>query len=135
MEPAGKPTALVIDDNRQNADLLCRMLDYLGVNGKAAYGPRAAMLVLNQLIPDIIFMDINMPGVDGFEVLAYLRRYPQLSEIPIVFITSDDQAETARKVRKTGALQMIIKPASIELVEKALQTAGLLKPGLGSSRN
>ncbi len=119
-------TALVIDDNRESADVVVEMLGLLNVQAQAAYGPRAAMLVLKDFTPDIVFLDINMPGVDGFEVLSYLRRFPRMQDVPIVFVTSDDQPETAGKVRKTGALLVIIKPATIESLEQALRRAGIL---------
>lgn len=118
--------ALVIDDNRDSADAVVSMLSLLDVNAKAAYGPRAAMLVIKDLTPDIVFLDINMPGVDGFEVYSYLRRFPRMQDVPIVFVTSDDQPETAGRVRKTGALLVIIKPATLDSLELALRKAGML---------
>ena len=125
--------ALVIDDHRDAADTVCRMLDLLGVAGKPAYGPRAAMLAVKDFAPDIVYLDINMPGVDGFEVMSFLRRYPQFEDVPFVFVTSDDQPETATRVRKTGALLIIIKPIDLERLEHSLIKAGLLPPG-GDSR-
>lgn len=119
-------TALIIDDSRQNADTLCEMINFLGLKALPCYGPRAAMLALSRIVPNIIFLDINMPGVDGFEIMAYIRRLPQLQETPVVFVTSDDQKETARRVRQTGALRLILKPASIEAVEKVLRDAGMI---------
>jgi CheY-like chemotaxis protein len=120
-------TALVIDDHRDAADTVCRMLGLLDVNAKPAYGPREAMMLLKDYSPDIVFLDINMPGVDGFEVLSYLKRFPHMANTPIVFVTSDDQPETAGRVRKTGALLIIIKPATIESLEAALKKAGLIR--------
>lgn len=119
--------ALVIDDNREAANSICKMLTLLDVTPKAAYGPREAMLVLKDFTPNIVFLDINMPGIDGFEVMSYMQRIPEMENVPFVFITSDDQPETAGKVRKTGALLMIIKPASLETLENALKKAGLLR--------
>jgi CheY-like chemotaxis protein len=118
-------TALVIDDNREAADSVVQMLELLDVEAQAAYGPRAAMLLLKDFTPDIIYMDINMPGIDGFEVTSYLRRFPRMQDVPIVFITSDDQPETAGKVRKTGALLIIVKPATLDALELSLRKAGL----------
>ena len=118
-------TALVIDDSREQADALCEILIMLDVEAFPAYGPRAAMLALRKIDPDIVYLDINMPGVDGFEVLSYLRRFPKLNGVPVVIVTSDDQPETAKKVRSTGALLMLIKPASVEGIETSLRQAGL----------
>jgi CheY-like chemotaxis protein len=119
-------TALVIDDNRQTADALCQMLSLLKVDATAAYGPRVALLSLRENPVDIIFLDISMPGLDGFEVLAFLRREPDLREVPVVVVTSDDQPETARRVRETGALKMILKPVTVEGLEKVLEQANLV---------
>jgi CheY-like chemotaxis protein len=126
------PTALVIDDNRQTADLLCRMLNLLGILARPAYGPRAAMLALKEGMTeeepplDIVFLDINMPGIDGFEVLAFLRREPRLQQVPVVIVTSDDQPETAERARRSGVQNVIIKPASLESVEHVLIEANLV---------
>jgi CheY-like chemotaxis protein len=114
-------SALVIDDNRQAADSLCQLLDLLDVSAEASYGPRAAMLALNTTLPRVIFLDINMPGVDGFEVLAYLRRDPRLDETPVIVVTSDDQPETRRKALKLGAIGVIIKPATFGILESLLR--------------
>jgi CheY-like chemotaxis protein len=113
-------TALVIEDNRQMADSLCQMLDLLGVKARPAYGPRAAILAMSERVPDVIFTDINLPGVDGFEIIAYLRRLPQLAEVPIVIVTSDDQPETERRAREIGARRYLIKPISFEMLESVL---------------
>ncbi len=117
--------ALVIDDHRESANMICSMLSFLGVDARPAYGPREAMMVLKDQTPDIIFLDISMPGVDGFEVMSYFRRFPHLDNVPFIFITNDDQPETETKMRKTGALLIIIKPATIESLEAALKKAGL----------
>lgn len=120
-------TALVIDDNRQAADGVCQIVSLLGLQARSAYGAREAMLTLRDNVPDIIFLDIQLPGVDGFEVLSFLRREPRLKDIPVVMVTSDDQPETALKARQTGALLTLIKPVSVETLERVLRTAKLVK--------
>lgn len=118
---------LIIDDNRTTADALKQMLAVLGLKARAAYGPRPAMSLLGTgFIPRFVCLDINMPGVDGTEILAYLRRDPRLISIPVFIITSDDQPETRRKVMKLGATMMIIKPATIDALEEALKKAKML---------
>ncbi len=67
-----------------------------------------------------------MPGVDGFEVMAYFRRLPQLKEVPVIIVTSDDQPETAQKAKGTGVLSLIVKPVSVEGIERALRIAGIM---------
>lgn len=120
------PTALVVDDNRSMADGLAQILDLLGVQAEVAYGARTGMLKLQQRVPDVIFLDVSMPGVDGFEVMAYFRRLPQLKDVPVIIVTSDDQPETLNKAKITGVLSLIVKPASVDSIENALRIAGIL---------
>ena len=120
------PAALVVDDNRTMADGLARILELLGVQAVVAYGARTGMLELQKKIPDVIFLDVSMPGVDGFEVMAYFRRLPQLKDIPVIIVTSDDQPETLQKAKSTGVLSLIVKPASVDSIENALKIAGIL---------
>jgi CheY-like chemotaxis protein len=120
--------ALIIDDNRTTADALGQMLNVLGFKTRVAYGSGAAMTMLaGGFTPTFICLDINMPGVNGIEILAYLRREPRLIPVPVFVITSDDQPETRRKVRKLGANGMIIKPATIDALEDALTKVKYLK--------
>ncbi|HEB64869.1 MAG TPA: response regulator [Chloroflexi bacterium] len=120
--------AFVIDDNRQTADSMCDMLKLLGIEAYPVYGSRTAMLALTKKTPDLIFMDINMPGVSGFEVLSYVRREPRLQHIPVIMVTSDDQPQTAQRAQETGALLTMIKPVDIDALERILTQVGLLPP-------
>ncbi len=117
---------LVIDDNKATADVLCSMLGMLDVEAVPAYGARSALLLLDQVKPEAIFLDLNMPGVNGLEILAFLKREPRLQNVPVIVVTSDDQPETQRRARQAGALDLILKPATLEALEAALVRAGVL---------
>ncbi len=119
--------ALIIDDNRATADALHQMLSVLNVPSRVAYGASAAMSLLGGFTPNLILLDINMPGVDGLEVLAYLRREPRLIHVPVIVVTSDDQPETRTRVLRGGANAMIIKPATLESLEDNLRRFGVAK--------
>jgi CheY-like chemotaxis protein len=118
---------LIIDDNRTTADALRQMLAVLGLKARVAYGSSAAMSLLGTgFTPHFVCLDINMPGVNGTEILAYLRREPRLIPISVFVITSDDQPETRRKVMQLGATAMLIKPATIDGLEEVLKNARIL---------
>lgn len=120
--------ALIIDDNRTTADALGQMLNVLGYKARLAYGSSAAISILRSgFTPKFVCLDINMPGLDGTEILAFLRREPHLIPVPVFVITSDDQPETRRKVMRLGANVMIIKPATIDALEEALKKVRFLK--------
>jgi two-component system chemotaxis response regulator CheY len=66
-----------------------------------------------------------MPGIDGFEIMAYLRREPRFRDVPVVVVTADDQPETALKARRTGALLVLVKPPTVDTLERVLHAASL----------
>jgi twitching motility two-component system response regulator PilH len=119
-------TALVIDDNRSTADSLARVLKALGMQTRTAYGPSPAMALLRTETPDSIFLDINMPGVNGFEILKYVIREPRLAKVPVFVCTSDDQPQTRAQAMSEGARAFLTKPITVDALESALKAAGLL---------
>jgi CheY-like chemotaxis protein len=118
--------ALVIDDNRQTAEALAQMLKLWDIPVKMSLNPSSAMVLLGDVVPHIVFLDINMPGVNGFEVLGFLKREPRLAGVPVIIVTSDDQPETARRALDGGAAAIVIKPVMAEMIEEALKKAGIL---------
>jgi PleD family two-component response regulator len=118
--------ALVIDDNRQTAEALVQMLKLWDIPARMALNPSSAMIILGEVVPQIVFLDINMPGVDGFEVLGFLKREPRLLNVPVVVVTSDDQPETSRRAFNDGASAFVIKPVMVETIESALMKVGMI---------
>jgi CheY-like chemotaxis protein len=118
--------AMVIDDNKQMADALVQMLNLWDIPTRIALSPSAAMAILVEATPRVVFLDINMPGVDGFEVLGYLKREPRLAGVPVIIVTSDDQPETSRRALAGGAAAVIIKPVMIDVLEETLKKNDVL---------
>ena len=116
--------ALVVDDVRVMADSLCQMLALLDVQATPAYGSRAAILYLNENTPQVVFMDLNMPGLGGMDVISYMQREPRLADVPVIVVTSDDQPQTAERVRAMGARDLLVKPVEYEGIERVLQKIG-----------
>jgi CheY-like chemotaxis protein len=119
-------TALVIDDTRATADSLVRILKALNFEAKAAYGSAPGMLALREAVPDVVFLDINMPGVSGFELLGFVVREPRLSKVPVIVVTSDDQPQTREQALHGGATDFLLKPVMVDALEAALKKARLL---------
>lgn len=118
--------AIVIEDNREMSDSLCAMLAMLEIHSRQAFTPRSAFAMIEQVgVPQLIFLDINLPTVDGFEVLAYLRRDPRLIDVPVIVVTSNDQPETFQRAAAGEAVDVIIKPPTLETLEAAIKKAGL----------
>jgi CheY-like chemotaxis protein len=117
---------LVIDDNTETADSLCQLLSLLDIEAQPAYGPRAALEFLLRKIPDLVLLDLNMPGVNGLEVLGYLRREPRLVDVPVIVVTAEDENLVLQRVMGKGATAVIIKPASIEELETVLRKTNVI---------
>lgn len=118
------PNVLVVDDSRITADTMVQMLNALGYQARAAYGSSAGLLILREEVPDIIFLDINMPGLSGFEVLKFITREPRLAHVPVFVATSDDQPETREQALRQGARDLLVKPVTVDVLDDILK--GLL---------
>jgi len=113
--------ALVVDDVRVAAATIAQELELLGYETEIAYGSRPALESLARRIPDVILLDINMPGVDGVEVCRHLRREPSTAKVPIIAISSEVQEDTIALVRQAGANVFLPKPIEIEALERTLE--------------
>ena len=100
---------LVVDDNKLNLASARKTL-----SGEYKVIPvmkgEQALSYLEHGECDIILLDINMPEMDGYEVFAEIRKIEKCAEIPIIFLTSDNDAETETKCFETGAVDFIAKP-------------------------
>jgi putative two-component system response regulator len=111
-----KPTILVVDDTPDNLALMRELLkdDYQVklANG----GERALALAAQTPHPDLILLDIMMPGMDGYEVCQQLKSRASTQNIPVVFLTAKTAVEDERKGLEIGAVDYITKPISPPIV-------------------
>ncbi len=100
---------LIVDDNKANLTAAKTALSDIYKTTPVVSGAQA-LKFLEKNIPDIILLDINMPEMDGFEVMKKIREMPDCTDIPIIFLTADNDAETEQKCFDAGALDFIAKP-------------------------
>ena len=113
---------IVVDDDRKTANYISDMLRLLGHTVLTMFTPRSAIRQLGEVVPDVIFLDVNMPGIDGFEVCRYLRRDPVTAELPIVVISANSESTYKDIAVMAGANLYLVKPVSIEELEAALSS-------------
>src|SRR5262249_8287234 len=94
---------LIIDDDKTGADSLADLVRVLGHTVQVAYGPRAAISQLALFTPDIVLLDLNMPGINGFEVCRYLRRDTLTAQVPIIVISANEEDEYRQAAAQAGA--------------------------------
>jgi class 3 adenylate cyclase len=107
---ADQPTILIVDDQPQNLRLLDAVLQPRGYRTvPAESGEEALELLRREQLPDLVLLDILMPGMDGYEVCRRIREHPDTAFLPVVMITASD---TAQKLRATeaGADDFVTKP-------------------------
>jgi len=100
---------LIVDDNIANLIAAKNAIANIYKTTVLSSGEEA-LLYLQKSRPDLILLDINMPGMDGFEVMESLKKDKDLCNIPIIFLTADDDAETESKCLENGARDFIRKP-------------------------
>ncbi|MDX9991227.1 MAG: response regulator [Anaerolineales bacterium] len=115
-------SVLVIDDSRATADTLVRILKALDCPARAAYGSSAGISILREETPDLVFLDINMPGVSGFEILKFMSREPRLAGVPVFIVSSEDQPETRAQALRQGARGFLTKPITVEALDEVLKS-------------
>lgn len=108
--PAAKATILVVDDVPQNLLLLGDVLQPAYQVRAANSGLRALRVVRSAPRPDLILLDVMMPGMDGYEVLRELRADPATRDIPVIFVTARDEAADEERGLALGAVDYLTKP-------------------------
>ncbi len=119
--PLSHLSALVIDDNRDAADSLARLLSVvLGCEARFITDPTSALLAIEEDRPDVVFLDIGMPDIDGYELARQIRvKYPKES-IQLVAVTGHSSDDDRTRSHFVGFDAHLMKPASPDLIERTL---------------
>jgi CheY-like chemotaxis protein len=131
--PAG-PSALcifVIDDDRDTVDSFAALLTLQGHVVHTACDGEQALEQIGALHPDVVFVDLSLPGMDGFEIGKRIRREPRLSATKIIAVTGHTDSKHRQRAQYAGFDGYVLKPATldeimrtIESVRQALQMSG-----------
>jgi diguanylate cyclase (GGDEF)-like protein len=126
MQAQEKFSILLVDDDSMVVRILSRILgDFTPL--RFATSGRAALKLARESAPDLVLLDVDMPGLSGFEVCKAFKSDPALAEVPIIFITSHESAQLEAKGIELGAADFIIKPPHAPLVLARVRTYQRLK--------
>lgn len=120
--PHGKPTILVVDDTPDNIDLLRAVLEDDYRTKIAVNGERALKIAAGSDQPDLILLDIMMPGMSGYDVCRALKAEPSTANIPVIFVTAMSEVADEQLGLALGAVDYITKPISAPLVLARIKT-------------
>ncbi|XYI00709.1 PAS domain S-box protein [Sorangium sp. So ce1128] len=111
---------LVVDDNQDAADTLATLLDAMGNDVRTAYDGWQALRVAEEHRPDIIFLDIGMPGINGYEVAHRLRAQPETRDVMLVAMTGWGQEADRKRSKEAGFDHHWIKPIDPQALDDLL---------------
>jgi len=114
----------IVDDDEEMNRAMGLMLKMLNCEVMAFLNARSAVqTLLTAKSPDLLLLDINMPEVSGLDMLEFLRRRKEWRELPIIMLSSEAADSMVDRAHQMGADSYLIKPVTIEELEKAMATA------------
>lgn len=112
-----QPLILAVEDNEDNLLLINYALESLGIRLICQTDSSSTLLVAKEYQPDLILMDILLPGLSGIEIVHYLKKEPLTKQIPVVAVTALASAEERERILMSGFDDYISKPYMIEDLE------------------
>jgi CheY-like chemotaxis protein len=124
---AAEGRVLVVEDEPQTRELVCRALNQQGWQVQAADNGRVALACLDARLPEVILLDLLMPEMDGFAFMRELRRRPGCRSLPVIVVTAKDLSDEDRR-RLSGEVSQIVQKGSLSTDELVREIRSLLGP-------
>jgi CheY-like chemotaxis protein len=119
-----KQVIMAVEDNEDNRDLIVKVLSHRGYDVIGVSDGSEALVRLSEVAPDLILMDINLPGMDGYEVTRRIRHNETFGKIPIVALTAHAMRGDKEKSLAAGCNAYVSKPINVHTFPDVI--AGLL---------
>ena len=124
--PAGNATALlhrrilVVDDNPDSADSLAMLIELLGAQVRVARNGLTALAEIDAFHPDVVLLDIGMPGMDGFEVARRIRSRTDSDAVMLIALTGWGLDEHRERTKESGFNHHLLKPVNMDVLHGLL---------------
>ncbi len=125
--PKDEGVILIIDDNEMNRDMLCRRLERYGYVTVEAESGKEGLELAHKRKPDLILMDVVMPGSNGYEYLEQFKADPGLGHIPVIMLSALDEMEVTIRCIEIGAEDYIPKPFNPVLLKARIEASVVKK--------
>jgi PAS domain S-box-containing protein len=126
---------LIVDDNVDAADTLAMLLELEGHDTKVAYESNAALTVAGSFRPDIVLLDIGLPGMNGYEVARAMRAMPALEGVCLIALTGYGKSEDQQRTKAAGFDDHLVKPVEPATLSQALLRASSQASLRGSTKH
>ncbi len=125
MERSNVPDILIIDDVMMNGQLLIAMVRRMGYEGRAATTAAQAFDMIKEKMPQLILLDVSMPEMDGYQICEVLKANPITRQIPVIFVSGEDDISSKVKAFEVGGIDFLHKP--VEYMEVNVRVNTYLK--------
>jgi CheY-like chemotaxis protein len=112
----------VVDDSTDGAQAMALVLKFDGHDTRTAFNGPDALSEARAFLPEVVFLDIGLPGMSGYEVAQELRADPNLRDVVLVALTGWGAPEDRRKSKEAGFNHHLVKPVNVEDVESVLRS-------------
>ena len=112
---------LVVDDNRDNVEILRAFLESRGYVVSEAPDGRTALARVEEVKPDLVLLDVMMPGMDGWQVCRTIKAHPELASTRVVMVTAKGGFEDKFEGLRSGADDYVVKPVDFKELETKVQ--------------
>ena len=126
--PQGTARVLLVEDNPDTAESLTMLLELLGHRVRAAHDGVAALDAARANLPDVMLVDIGLPGMDGYEVARRVRRDPQLKDVVLVALTGYGREEDKQQAMAAGFDYHLVKPVAPDALHGLVARLGKQEP-------
>jgi CheY-like chemotaxis protein len=116
-----KKNILIIDDEPAWLGALSSLLRSRGYQVKKAESGAEALATLKRFRPDLIFVDVKMPDMNGFDLLDHIKKLPKIAATPVVFVSAIDDFHARKVARELGAADYLLKPVDTKEIVSALE--------------
>ncbi len=111
---------LVVDDNADAADTLADLLTDLGYFARATYDAVSALELIRSFRPEVCFLDIGLPVIDGYELASRMRQMPEAAGVRLVAVTGYGRDADRRRAREAGFDGHLVKPVNLDALDRVL---------------
>ena len=115
---------LVVDDSKTEQLYICDILTKNGMSARTASSAEEALQRLEEGKPDLILMDVVMPGQNGFQVTRAITRDPRFADLPVIMCTSKNQETDRVWAMRQGAKDYVTKPVDAQLLMEKIRALG-----------
>ena len=112
--PDGSCRVLVVDDETDSADLLCAVLRRLGFEAQSAHDGAAALQAVRDWLPEVVLLDLGLPGMNGYELAPRLRRAAAGRELHVIALTGSSDETARERSRAAGCERHLVKGVALE---------------------